>query len=68
MASWCATCINEAKELNKLYEEYKEQISVVALDVDRSSTQDDLRRFKALVGDPDYTWAFDKDGIVVKDY
>jgi len=68
MASWCATCIEEARELGKLVEKYGDQIVVIALDVDRSTTWQDLQKFKEIVGNPNYIWAFDKDSTVVKDY
>ena len=68
MASWCAICYKEAEELAKLFERYKDRISILALDIDPLSTQEDLASFKERVGNPDYTWAFDRGGNVARNY
>lgn len=59
MAYWCGTCIPEARALARIKQEYGEQVSILSLDVDPSSTREALSQFKGAVGDPDYAWGFD---------
>lgn len=59
MAYWCTTCLPEARALAQLELDFGDRISILALDVDPSSTPTALAQFKAAVGDPDYVWAFD---------
>ena len=59
MAYWCTTCLPEARALAQLEPDFGDRISILALDVDPSSTPTALAQFKAAVGDPDYAWAFD---------
>ena len=68
MAYWCTTCFGEAGELAKLHEVYKDQVVILALDVDPSSTLEGLSRFKKQVGNPEYTWAFDRGGNVTRSF
>ncbi len=68
MAYWCGTCVPEAQALAQLQEEYGDQVTIVALDVDPSSTPERLAAFKQFVGNPDYIWAFDKGGVVTQAY
>jgi peroxiredoxin len=59
MAYWCGNCLPEARAMTRLHQEYGDRITLVALDVDPSSTAEDLKAFKAIAGDGDYVWAFD---------
>ncbi len=68
MAYWCGTCIPEAQALARLHQEYGDRLSILALDVDPSSTPEALAQFKAAVGDPDYAWGFDVGQEVAKAY
>lgn len=67
-ASWCTTCFKEAEALAKLYDAYRGRLDILALDVDPSSTPEELARFKEEVGNPGYVWAFDKGGKVSRSY
>ncbi len=68
MAYWCPTCFREAEGLAKLHKKYKDRVTIIALDVDPSSTPQSLALFKSQVGNPDYIWAFDKGGNVARSY
>ena len=59
MAYWCSTCIPEARALTRLQQEYGEQLSIIAIDLDPSSTPEALSRFKSAADNGDYIWAFD---------
>jgi thiol-disulfide isomerase/thioredoxin len=68
MAYWCGTCVPEAKALAQLQRKYGDRISIVALDVDPSSTPEKLRQFRSWVGGADYVWAFDRGSRVSRAY
>ena len=68
MAYWCGTCIPEARALAQIHEEYGDAVSILALDVDPSSSVEALEQFKAAVGDPDYAWGFDVGQEVARNY
>lgn len=68
MAYWCATCVPEAQALAKLHQKYGDRVSIVALDVDPSSTPERLQKFRKWVGEPDYVWAFDQGQRVSQAY
>lgn len=68
MAYWCGTCVPEAQALAQLHQKYGERVSIIALDVDPSSTPESLQQFRDWVGQPDYVWAFDRDNRVVEAY
>ena len=66
MAYWCPTCVPEARALGELYRKYGNRISIVALDVDPSSTPTLLERFRSLAGNPGYTFALDSGDRVAR--
>lgn len=68
MAYWCGTCIPEAQALTRLQQEYGDKVSIVALDVDPSSTPEALAQFKRAAGDGVYVWAFDTGQQVAASY
>ncbi len=68
MAYWCGTCIPEARALAQLEQEYGEQISIIAVDVDPTSTPDALASFKQATDNGAYTWAFDTGQQVTNAY
>lgn len=61
MAYWCGTCIPEAQALAQLNQEYGDDLNIVAIDLDPSSTTQALERFKRASGDGEYIWGFDID-------
>lgn len=68
MAYWCGNCIPEARALAQLQNEHGDQINILALDVDASSTEESLEQFKRVANDGDFTWAFDRDFQVASSY
>ena len=62
MAYWCGTCIPEARALTQLQEEYGDALRIVLVDMDPSSSPQNLQQFIQAVGPNDLTWAFDPDG------
>lgn len=68
MAYWCPTCIPEAQALEKIHREYGDKVSILALDVDPSSSPDKLQGFVEWAGNPGYAFGFDKDNTVVQKY
>jgi len=59
MAYWCGSCLSEASALTQLQQEYGNQVNIMAIDVDPSSTPDLLRKFKSAAGNGNYIWAID---------
>ena len=68
MAYWCGTCVPEAQALAELHRKYGDRLSIIALDVDPSSTSETLQQFREWAGEPDYVWAFDEDNRVAHAY
>ena len=68
MAYWCGTCIPEARALAQIHEEFGEEVSIVVLDVDPTSSPEALAQFKANAGNPEYIWAFDQGQEVIVGY
>jgi peroxiredoxin len=68
MAYWCGTCLPEARALGKLHQQYGDRLTILALDVDPSSTPEGLRQFRQYAGAPNYIWAFDRNNQVVQAY
>jgi peroxiredoxin len=62
-ASWCASCIPEIGNLNRLYELYRDRgLQVVVVSIDPSDTPADFQRFKQIAKGGDYVWALDRGG------
>lgn len=68
MAYWCGTCIPEANALAQLHDQYGDNLSILVLDVDPSSSPELLSQFKSTVGNPDFVWAFDAGQVVTRSY
>jgi peroxiredoxin len=68
IAYWCPTCLPEASALGKLKDAYGERLGVVALDVDPSSKPTLLANFRKTAGNPGYTFAFDTEDRVVRQF
>lgn len=61
MAYWCGSCVPEAQALARLQQEYGDDISIIAIDLDPSSTPKLLEAFKAAADNGAFTWGFDTD-------
>ena len=68
MAYWCSNCVPEARALAKLKNEYGDQINIIALDIDASSTAEGLEQFKQAADNGMYVWAFDPAFEVASSY
>jgi thiol-disulfide isomerase/thioredoxin len=68
MAYWCGNCIPEARALAQLKNEYGEQVNIIAIDVDSSSTKESLEQFKQAADNGAYVWAFDNGMQVLNAY
>lgn len=68
MAYWCGTCIPEARALAQLQDEYSDVLRVVLVDMDPSSSPQNLQQFIQAVGPNDLTWTFDSDGEFSRTY
>lgn len=69
MASWCASCIPEARSLEELYQRYKEQgLTVVAINVEPDKKVAELSRFRQLANNAAYAWTFDTAYAVTQQY
>lgn len=68
IAYWCGSCIPEARALARPQREYGSDVSIVAVDVDPSSTPQLLQPFKEAADNGAFTWAFDTNQQVTLAY
>lgn len=69
MASWCTTCVPEARALKELHAAYgKRGLRVLVVDIDPRSTERALARFRAIANKGEYLWALDTQQTIVRSY
>ena len=68
MAYWCGTCLPEARALTQLQQEYGDRLTIIALDVDPTSSPEALRQFQEAADGGPYIWAFDTNQQVAVTY
>lgn len=68
MASWCITCIPEAKALVQLQREQGDRVNIVVLDIDPDDTEAMLERFAKAAGGAPGVWALDRGSTVTRAY
>lgn len=69
MASWCTTCVPEARALKELHASYRDRgLRVLVVDVDSRSTEQALARFRAVANRGEYLWALDTRQEIVRGY
>jgi len=68
MAYWCGTCIPEARALNQVREEFGDNIDIILVDIDPTSTPEFLAAFKQAAGDGDFIWGFDQGQEITNSY
>ncbi len=69
MASWCSSCILEARALDQLYKEYADQgLTVVAINVEPEKNAAGLTQFRQQAFDAPYAWTFDNEFKVTQLY
>lgn len=66
MAGWCSTCIEPARDLKAVHQEFGDRVNVIAVSVDAGETEKTLQRFRGAAGDPEYLWGFDINGTVAQ--
>lgn len=69
MASWCSSCILEARALDQLYKDYADQgLTVVAINVEPEKNAESLAQFRQQSFDAPYAWTFDNEFKVTQLY
>lgn len=69
MASWCSSCVLEARALAQLHEQYADQgLTVVAINVEPQKNSEALSQFRTMSNNAAYTWVFDSEYKVTKLY
>lgn len=69
MASWCITCVPEARAIAQLQKgETGQQVNFVVLDIDPSDTERGLESFWKAVNSPNNVWALNKESKVTSAY
>jgi thiol-disulfide isomerase/thioredoxin len=69
MASWCITCVPEARAIAQLQKgELGQQVNFVVLDIDPSDTDHGLESFWKAANSPNNIWALDKGSKVTAAY
>jgi len=69
MASWCSSCILEARALDQLYKDYEAQgLTVVAINVEPEKNESGLTQFRQQSFDAPYVWTFDNEFAVTQLY
>ena len=62
MASWCYTCVPQAKAMKELEQEYAGKADFVAVDVTPENTKIEVDEFRKLAGNPGHPYVIDKTG------
>lgn len=70
MAYWCGTCVPESRALAQLKQEYGNQLQVVVVDIDPTSSPERLQDFifASTLGTDHLIWAMDRDGSFSRSY
>lgn len=68
MASWCISCIPEARALVQLQREVGDRVNILVLDIDPDDTEDMLERFARAAGGAPGVWALDRGSVVTRAY
>ncbi len=68
MASWCVTCVPEARAIAQLQSDIGQQVNLVVLDIDPSDTETGLEHFWKAAFSPANVWALDQGSRVSTAY
>src|SRR5229473_8582854 len=60
MASWCISCVPEARAIAQLQGELGQQVNFVVLDIDPTDTEKGLEHFWKAAASPTNVWALDR--------
>lgn len=68
MASWCYTCIPQAKAMKELEQEYADKADFVAVDVTPENTKIEVDEFRKRADNPRHPYVVDTTGQLTKKY
>lgn len=68
MASWCYTCVPQAKAMKEMEQEYADKADFVAVDVTPENTKTQVDQFRELAGIPGYPFVVDQTGELTQKY
>ncbi len=68
MASWCASCITEARSMTALEDQYADQATFVAVETTPNAATSDIEKFRAAANDPTHPYVLDRRGELVERY
>lgn len=68
MASWCVTCVAEARAIAQLQGEMGQQVNFVVLDIDPGDNETGLQHFWNAAHNPTNVWALDRGSQVTSAY
>ena len=68
MASWCYTCVPQAKAMKELEQQYADKADFVAVDVTPENTKTQVDEFRELADTPGYPFVVDQTGELTQKY
>ncbi|RKO21779.1 TlpA family protein disulfide reductase [Pseudarthrobacter phenanthrenivorans] len=68
MASWCYTCVPQAKAMKELEQQYADKADFVAVDVTPENTKTQVDQFRELADTPGYPFVVDQTGDLTQKY
>jgi thiol-disulfide isomerase/thioredoxin len=68
MASWCSSCIEQARALNELEEDYAGAAQFVGVDVTPGATREEVESFRQHAGGPEHPYVVDDGRQFVERY
>jgi thiol-disulfide isomerase/thioredoxin len=68
MASWCASCIEEARAMTALENEYTDRGRFVAVEVTPNAPPQEIAKFQAAAGNPAHPYLVDRRGDLTSAY
>ncbi|MDP9443963.1 MAG: TlpA family protein disulfide reductase [Actinomycetota bacterium] len=68
MASWCASCIEEARAMTALEDEYADRARFIAVDVTPNAPPQEIAKFQAAAGNPAHPYLVDRRGDLTTAY
>lgn len=68
MASWCATCIEQARSMTALEDDFADTATFVAVETTPNAAPEDITRFQAAADNPNHPYVVDGRGELVERY
>lgn len=66
LAGWCGSCVPEAQALGRIQRDLGDRVAILAVSIDPSETPDTLREFIRAAGSPQYPFAIDAEGTLMR--